>query len=129
MAGNLVAISAIRPVEIRAAEIAIGPVTTRPARTDLRNDHIGRINESINKAEAVGSTRGQIRSTDALQRVFPTAVASCLPYRVWICPIVVHPRSTGALSYPFSTPPHYHFRWIGAQTEQGRSCQRVSDEI
>ena len=38
MAGNLAAISAIRPVKIRTAEIAIGPVATRPARTDLRND-------------------------------------------------------------------------------------------
>ena len=38
MAGSLAAISAIRPVEIRPAEIAIGPVATRPARTDLRND-------------------------------------------------------------------------------------------
>ena len=24
-----------------------------------------------------------------------------------------YPRSTGALSYPFSTPPHSSFRWIG----------------
>ena len=38
MAGNLAAISAIRPVKIRTAEIAIGPVATRPAQIDLRND-------------------------------------------------------------------------------------------
>jgi hypothetical protein len=39
MAGNLAAISAIRPVKIRTAEIAIGPVATRPAQTGLRNDY------------------------------------------------------------------------------------------
>ena len=37
-----------------------------------------RTNESINKAVAVGTTRGQIRSTDALRQVFPTKVASFL---------------------------------------------------
>ena len=38
MAGNLAAISAIRPVETRTAEITIRPAARIPARTGLRND-------------------------------------------------------------------------------------------
>ncbi len=37
---------------------------------------IERTNVGINKAEDDGTAHGQIRSTDALRRVFPTTVAS-----------------------------------------------------
>ena len=40
-----------------------------------------RTNESINKTEAAGAAHVQISSTDALRRVFPTTVASHLPFR------------------------------------------------
>ena len=44
---------------------------------------ITRTNESINKAEDDGTAHGQIRSTDALRRVFPTTVASYLTSLAW----------------------------------------------
>ena len=39
-----------------------------------------RTNESINKAEDAGKMDAQIRSAKALQRVFPTVVASYLTF-------------------------------------------------
>ena len=45
---------------------------------------IVRIRWGINKAEGAGTAHGQISSTDALQRVFPTTVSSYLPFRGWI---------------------------------------------
>ena len=40
--------------------------------------NIGRTNESINKAEDAGKMDAQIMSAKALQRVFPTTMASYL---------------------------------------------------
>ena len=40
---------------------------------------IGRTTAGINKAEDAGTAHGQISSTNALQRVFPTTVSSYLP--------------------------------------------------
>ena len=38
-----------------------------------------------------------------------------------------YPRSTGALSYPFSTLPHSSFRWIGGKViPQGRTTSSAS---
>ena len=37
----------------------------------------------------------------------------------WFCVSkTIIPRSTGALSYPFSTPRHSSLRWIGAKTTE-----------
>ena len=41
---------------------------------------IGRTKSGINKTDAGSMAHGQIRSTDALQRVFPTTVASYLTF-------------------------------------------------
>ena len=42
------------------------------------------IARGINKAEDDGMAQGQIRSTKALQRMFPTTVSSYLQFRDWI---------------------------------------------
>ena len=44
-----------------------------------------RINTGINKAADVDSAHWRIRLAQALQRVFPTALASHLQFLGWIC--------------------------------------------
>ena len=46
---------------------------------------IVRIKLGINKAEDASTAHGQIISTDALQRVFPTTVSRYLECGGWIC--------------------------------------------
>ena len=46
---------------------------------------IVRIKRGINKAEDASTAHGQISSTDALQRVFPTTVSRYLECGGWIC--------------------------------------------
>ena len=46
---------------------------------------LGRTTAGINKAEDAGTAHGQINSTGALQRVFPTRLTSYLQFRGWIC--------------------------------------------
>ena len=53
-------------------------------RTRVHVMTIGRTNESINKAEDAGRIDAQIRSTDALQRVFPTTAGQ--PRLSWLDP-------------------------------------------
>ena len=48
----------------------------------------------INRAECAGPAHGQISSTDALQRVFPTTVSSYLQFRGWICQETLCDRSS-----------------------------------
>ena len=47
----------------------------------------------INKAEDAGTAHGQINSTGALQRVFPTRLSSYLQFRGWICQATLCGRS------------------------------------
>ena len=46
---------------------------------------IVRIIADINKAEGDGTAHGQINSTDALRRVFPTTMSRYLECGGWIC--------------------------------------------
>ena len=46
--------------------------------------NLARTTAGINKAEAVGTTHGQIRFSDALRRVLPTRLTSYLEFRGWI---------------------------------------------
>ena len=52
--------------------------------------NIGRTNESINKAEDAGKMDAQIMSAKALQRVFPTTMASYIT-----CHGLVRQETTG----------------------------------
>ena len=53
-----------------------------------------RTNESINRAEAVGTTHGQIRFSDALRRVLPTRLTSYLEFGGRICQETLCDRSS-----------------------------------
>ena len=55
---------------------------------------LGRTNAGINKAEDAGRMDAQIMSAKALQRVFPTTVASYLQFRGWICQETLCDRSS-----------------------------------
>ena len=46
--------------------------------------NLGRTTTGINKVEDAGRIDAQIGFSDALQRVFPTALASHLQFRGWI---------------------------------------------
>ena len=46
---------------------------------------IGRSTAGINKTEAAGAARVQIRSIDTLRRVLPTRLTSYREFRGWIC--------------------------------------------
>ena len=53
-----------------------------------------RTTAGINKAEDAGTAHGQINSTDALQRVFPTTVSGHLRFRAWIRQEILYGRSS-----------------------------------
>ena len=62
-------------------------------RTRVHVMTIGRSNSGINKAEDDGTARGQISSTDALQRVLPTTVSS-FEFRGWVRQETLRDRSS-----------------------------------
>ena len=47
--------------------------------------NLARTTAGINKTEDASTARGQISSTDALQRVFPTTVSRYLECGGWTC--------------------------------------------
>ena len=55
---------------------------------------LGRSTAGINKVEDAGTAHGQINSTDALQRVFPTTVSGYLQFCAWIRQEILYGRSS-----------------------------------
>ena len=54
---------------------------------------IERSTAGINKVEDAGTAHGQINSTDALQRAFPTTVSGYLQFCAWIRQEILYGRS------------------------------------
>ena len=55
---------------------------------------LGRTTTGINKAAGAGRKDAQIGFADTLRRIFPTALASYLQFRGWICRETLRGRSS-----------------------------------